>query len=133
MALLNGNGRRGNLEVIREGGYQPVSDPGPVPMELVRVDEGTLRLELANPRNRQIVGVLLEREASPDELARSLSMPLSTVSMVVAELARERVIQLVKTTQDRGAIRYFYRVPTALRFRIQVALRRIRTEPSIAT
>jgi DNA-binding transcriptional ArsR family regulator len=63
---------------------------------------------LAHPLRVQILGVLEQRTASPNELSRELDAPLGNVSYHVRELARFGLVKLVKKTPRRGAIEHYY-------------------------
>jgi DNA-binding transcriptional ArsR family regulator len=64
---------------------------------------------LAHPLRIQILGILEQRVASPNELSRELDASLGTVSYHVRELARYGMVKLVKKTPRRGAIEHYYR------------------------
>jgi DNA-binding transcriptional ArsR family regulator len=49
------------------------------------------------------------RTLSPKDLSLELQAPLSTVNYHVTELARARLIEIVRERQVRGAIEHFYR------------------------
>jgi len=57
----------------------------------------------------RILAVLIEREASPKELAAELHEGLSQVSYHVNVLRECRLIRLERTTPRRGAVEHFYR------------------------
>jgi DNA-binding transcriptional ArsR family regulator len=57
----------------------------------------------------RILAVLIEREASPKELAAELNEGLSQVSYHVSVLRECRLIKLKRTTPRRGAVEHFYR------------------------
>ena len=56
----------------------------------------------------RILGLLDERIASPRELSEELGMPLQNVSYHVRELAKLRLVKLVRTRQRRGALEHLY-------------------------
>ena len=56
----------------------------------------------------RILGLLDERIASPSELSEELGAPVQNVSYHVRELAKLRLIELVRTTQRRGALEHHY-------------------------
>lgn len=62
-----------------------------------------------HPVRLDVLSILFERIASPNEMANQLRVALGTVSFHVTELARDGVIELVKTEQRRGAIEHYYR------------------------
>ncbi len=57
----------------------------------------------------EILGILNERIASPNELAKELGEGLSQVSYHVKVLRDFECIKLVKTTPRRGAVEHYYR------------------------
>lgn len=62
-----------------------------------------------HPVRLDVLSILFERIASPNEMANQLRVALGTVSFHVTELVRDGVIELVKTEQRRGAIEHYYR------------------------
>jgi DNA-binding transcriptional ArsR family regulator len=64
---------------------------------------------LAHPLRVQILTILNERIASPNELAGELEEGLSQVSYHVKVLKDYKCIELVDTKQRRGAIEHYYR------------------------
>jgi len=56
----------------------------------------------------RILGLLDGRVASPRQLSGELDAPLQNVSYHVRELAKLGLIELVRTTQRRGAIEHHY-------------------------
>ena len=68
---------------------------------------------LAHPMRTRILGMLDERVASPRQLSDELDAPLQNVSYHVRELAKLRLIKLVRTTQRRGAIEHHYKAVAA--------------------
>lgn len=64
---------------------------------------------LAHPLRVQILGILEQRTASPNEISRELDAPLGNVSYHVRELARFGLVKLVKKTPRRGAIEHHYK------------------------
>jgi DNA-binding transcriptional ArsR family regulator len=63
---------------------------------------------LAHPMRTRILGLLDGRVASPRQLSGELDAPLQNVSYHVRELAKLGLIELVRTTQRRGAIEHHY-------------------------
>jgi DNA-binding transcriptional ArsR family regulator len=63
---------------------------------------------LAHPMRARILGLLDGRVASPRQLSGDLDAPLQNVSYHVRELVRLGLIELVRTTQRRGAIEHHY-------------------------
>lgn len=90
--------------IIKEGGYQPTSDPGPVPAALVRDVPA-----LAPEDRREILRSLSEREATPREFAIELGKSLGAVSTYFNILADTGAIELVRSEPRRGAIEHYYR------------------------
>src|SRR5918998_1628877 len=72
-----------------------------VNMQLVKALAHELRIE--------ILSILNERMASPNELAKELDEGLSQVSYHVKVLKDYECIELVKTEPRRGAVEHYYR------------------------
>lgn len=64
---------------------------------------------LAHELRAEILAILNERMASPNELAKELGEGLSQVSYHVKVLKDYGVIRLVKTEPRRGAVEHYYR------------------------
>lgn len=64
---------------------------------------------LNHPLRRRILRAIDGDEASPAELAKRLSVPLTTVSYHVRVLAHYEALKLVRTKSVRGAVEHFYR------------------------
>ncbi|MGA8745493.1 MAG: winged helix-turn-helix domain-containing protein [Solirubrobacterales bacterium] len=64
---------------------------------------------LAHPLRADILSILNERVASPNELAKTLGEGLSQVSYHVKVLHECDCIELVKTEPRRGAVEHYYR------------------------
>ncbi|HEY8809280.1 MAG TPA: winged helix-turn-helix domain-containing protein [Solirubrobacterales bacterium] len=64
---------------------------------------------LAHELRAEILAILNERMASPNELAKELGEGLSQVSYHVKVLKDYKVITLVKTEPRRGAVEHYYR------------------------
>lgn len=65
---------------------------------------------LSHPLRRSVLGLLMELpEASPNQIAARLEVPLSTVSYHVHVLRDLECIELVRTVPRRGAVEHFYR------------------------
>lgn len=64
---------------------------------------------LAHELRAEILAILNERMASPNELAKELDEGLSQVSYHVKVLKDYGVIRLVKTEPRRGAVEHYYR------------------------
>lgn len=64
---------------------------------------------LAHELRVAILGILTERQASPNELAKMLDEGLSQVSYHVKVLKDYGLITLIKTEPRRGAVEHYYR------------------------
>jgi DNA-binding transcriptional ArsR family regulator len=64
---------------------------------------------LAHPLRVEILGILNERMASPNELSKELDEGLSQVSYHVKVLKDFECIEMVKTEPRRGAVEHYYR------------------------
>ncbi len=64
---------------------------------------------LAHPLRVEILSILNDRMASPNELSKELSEGLSQVSYHVKVLKDYECIELVKTEPRRGAVEHYYR------------------------
>jgi DNA-binding transcriptional ArsR family regulator len=64
---------------------------------------------LAHPLRVQILEVLNEREASPNELMDILSFPLGNIAYHTRVLEKCGCIELVGTEKRRGAVEHFFR------------------------
>jgi DNA-binding transcriptional ArsR family regulator len=64
---------------------------------------------LAHPLRVEILAILNERMASPNELSKELEEGLSQVSYHVKVLKDYECIELVKTEPRRGAVEHYYR------------------------
>jgi DNA-binding transcriptional ArsR family regulator len=73
-----------------------------------RVGDPRLIKALSHPMRTRILGLLDERIASPRELSEELGVPLQNVSYHVRELAKLRLVKLVRTRQRRGALEHLY-------------------------
>lgn len=110
MGLLTSRGGVPNPRIVKEGGYQPTVDPGPVPTSLIRrTVDGQIVKAFAHADRVSIFAVLIEREAGPRELARTLDLGLSQVSYHVKVLLDFSVIERVRTEPYRGAVEHYYR------------------------
>ena len=63
---------------------------------------------LGHPMRTRILGMLDECIASPKELSEELGAPVQNVGYYVRELAKLGLIELVRTTQRRGALEHHY-------------------------
>jgi DNA-binding transcriptional ArsR family regulator len=79
-----------------------------VNLQLVKALSHELRVE--------ILGILNERMASPNELAKELDEGLSQVSYHVQVLKEYETITLVKTEPRRGAVEHYYRATSSAFF-----------------
>jgi DNA-binding transcriptional ArsR family regulator len=75
------------------------------------LDEALLKA-ISHPLRHRLLGLLDDRTASPNELARELGLPLGRVSYHIRLLADLGVIELVRTEPRRGALEHFYRAVT---------------------
>lgn len=75
-------------------------------------EEHKVSYSVNHPVRLDVVSILFERVASPNEMADQLRVALGNVSFHVTELVKDRVIELVKTEQRRGAIEHYYRACT---------------------
>src|SRR5262249_44363076 len=64
---------------------------------------------LAHPLRVEILAILNERMASPNELSKELEEGLSQVSYHVKVLKDFECIEMVKTEPRRGAVEHYYR------------------------
>jgi DNA-binding transcriptional ArsR family regulator len=72
-------------------------------------DDPRLAKGLSHPVRVQILRILQDRIASPNDLAVEIGAPLGNVSYHVRFLARLGLIELTGTRPRRGAIEHFYR------------------------
>jgi DNA-binding transcriptional ArsR family regulator len=82
---------------------------GLVPKPVTNIDDPRYVKALSHPLRVRILALLQERTASPRELAEWLGATLGTVSYHVRALHDFGLIELVRTTQVRGAIAHHYR------------------------
>ncbi len=76
---------------------------------MTNIDDPRYVKALSHPLRVRILALLQERTASPRELAEWLDATLGTVSYHVRTLHDFGLIELVKTTQVRGAIAHHYK------------------------
>jgi DNA-binding transcriptional ArsR family regulator len=76
---------------------------------VTNIDDPRYVKALSHPLRVRILALLQERTASPRELAEWLDATLGTVSYHVRTLHDFGLIELVKTTQVRGAIAHHYK------------------------
>jgi DNA-binding transcriptional ArsR family regulator len=74
-----------------------------------RAAERTLVQAISHPLRVQALSILVERAASPKEIAAELEVPVGNISYHVAELEEIELVELVEEKQRRGAIEHFYR------------------------
>jgi DNA-binding transcriptional ArsR family regulator len=91
---------KGKTRTKRTRGKRKAKSAG-VNMQLVKALAHELRIE--------ILTILNERMASPNELAKELDEGLSQVSYHVKVLKDYECIELVKTEPRRGAVEHYYR------------------------
>src|SRR4029079_9709992 len=77
------------------------------------LDEALLKA-ISHPLRHRLLGLLDDRTASANELARELGLPLGRVSYHIRLLADLGVIELVRTEPRRGALEHFYRAVTTV-------------------
>jgi DNA-binding transcriptional ArsR family regulator len=80
-------------------------------VEAGELDEALLKA-ISHPLRHRLLGLLDDRTASPNELARELGLPLGRVSYHIRLLADLGAIELVRTEPRRGALEHFYRAVT---------------------
>src|SRR6478735_9451146 len=64
---------------------------------------------MSHPLRASILRILVERTASPAEMARELGEELSNVSYHTKQLVEFECAELVSTRPVRGALEHFYR------------------------
>lgn len=79
----------------------PGRRPDKIDTELVRA--------LAHPLRVDILQILNERDASPNELMNMLEMPLGNVAYHTRVLEKCGCVELVRTAQRRGAVEHYFR------------------------
>jgi hypothetical protein len=100
-SLNNGNGTSTNGNGVASGPAIPVAWE-----RLARATAHPLRVSIL-----EILGMDGGRTLSPNDLCHELQIPLSNTNYHVTELAKARLIELVRTRQVRGATEHFYRLP----------------------
>ncbi len=73
-----------------------------------RIDTELVRA-LAHPLRIEILQILNERDASPNELMDMLEMPLGNVAYHTRVLEKCGCVELVRTAQRRGAVEHYFR------------------------
>src|SRR5262249_55486072 len=84
-------------------------DSSPVPPSRPNLLDPQLVRALAHPLRVQILEVLNERQASPNELMEILDYPLGNIAYHTRVLERCGCIELVTTAQRRGAVEHYFR------------------------
>jgi DNA-binding transcriptional ArsR family regulator len=84
-------------------------DSSPVPPSRPNLLDPHLVRALAHPLRVQILEVLNERQASPNELMEILDYPLGNVAYHTRVLEKCGCIELVTTERRRGAIEHYFR------------------------
>ena len=84
-------------------------DSSPVPPSRPNLLDPHLVRALAHPLRVQILEILNERQASPNELMEILDYPLGNVAYHTRVLEKCGCIELVTTERRRGAIEHFFR------------------------
>lgn len=80
-----------------------------MPAKTREVIDPKLAKALAHPLRVQLLSILNERVASPNQLSKELEEPLGNVSYHVKVLLDYDCAELVKREPRRGAIEHFYR------------------------
>jgi DNA-binding transcriptional ArsR family regulator len=73
-----------------------------------QIDSSLVRA-LSHPLRVEILQVLNEREASPNELTEMLEQPLGNVAYHARVLEKCGVIEEIRTAQRRGAVEHYFR------------------------
>jgi DNA-binding transcriptional ArsR family regulator len=76
---------------------------------VTRIDDPRYVKAMSHPLRVRILAILMERKASPVELAQVLEGTLGTVSYHVRTLHQLGLIELVGETRVRGAVEHHYR------------------------
>jgi DNA-binding transcriptional ArsR family regulator len=104
MASTNGHSANGNgaTRTVENGnGSLPVDWE-----QLARSTAHPLRVSIL-----EILGLDGGRILSPSELSQELQIPLSNTNYHVTELAKSKLIEMVRQRQVRGATEHFYCLP----------------------
>jgi DNA-binding transcriptional ArsR family regulator len=72
------------------------------------IDETRIAKALSHPLRAQILGILEQRRASPNELSEELGARLGNVSYHVRALLDMKLIKLMDTAPRRGATEHYY-------------------------
>jgi DNA-binding transcriptional ArsR family regulator len=87
-----------------------VTDSLPINWEhLARATAHPLRVSIL-----EVLGMDGGRTLSPRDLSEELQIPLSNTNYHVTELAKAKIIALVRERKVRGATEHFYRIPPGL-------------------
>ena len=76
---------------------------------VTRIDDPRYVKAMSHPLRVRILAILMERKASPVELAQVLEGTLGTVSYHVRTLHQLGLIELVDETRVRGAVEHHYK------------------------
>jgi DNA-binding transcriptional ArsR family regulator len=74
----------------------------------VDITDPSIAKAYAHPLRIQILSLLEDRVASPNQLANELGASLSTTSYHVRQLATLKLIKMVKRRMRRGAVEHYY-------------------------
>jgi DNA-binding transcriptional ArsR family regulator len=82
---------------------------------LARIDlaDPTIGLALSHPLRSEVLALLLERPASPSDLARTLNAPLGHTSYHVRRLSEMGLLSLVERKERSGVIQHYYSATVA--------------------
>jgi DNA-binding transcriptional ArsR family regulator len=81
---------------------------GPRMKPYLDITDSSLARALAHPLRTRILHELEERTASPSEMASELDVPLGVVSYHMRQLAKLKLLRLVRREPRRGAIEHYY-------------------------
>ncbi len=72
------------------------------------INDSSLARALAHPLRTRILRALEDRTASPSEMASELDAPIGVVSYHMRQLAKLKLLRLVRREPRRGAIEHYY-------------------------
>src|SRR3954463_7937679 len=102
------------VRVEREPSALPTLERTEKPVTLYQqLQNPALVRGLAHPLRARMLSILLEREASPKELADEFEIPLANVAYHIQVLRKLKLIRLVRKTPRRGAVEHHYRADKA--------------------
>src|SRR3954469_16108447 len=102
------------VRVEREPSALPTLERTEKPVTLYQqLQNPALVRGLAHPLRARMLSVLLEREASPKELADEFEIPLANVAYHIQVLRKLKLIRLVRKTPRRGAVEHHYKADQA--------------------